>query len=199
MPITAVLLAGGESRRMGRDKATLVWRGCPLWEWQIGKLRKLQPKKILLSAKSDPRWRPANIDIVLDAAPSRGPLSGLAAALDCIETDHLLALGIDMPFMTTEHLKDLCNRATKEMGVIPTLDGRPEPVAAIYPRTAREEFSAALRGIDFSLKSLVEKLIRSGLLESFEIAASDRGLYKSINEPRDLADFAERGGSTKSQ
>src|SRR5207237_5408468 len=97
MAITAVLLAGGESLRMGRDKATLVWHGRPLWEWQIEKLRKLCPGKIVVSAKSDLPWRPADVDPVLDVTPSRGPLSGLAAALACTETEYLLALAVDMP------------------------------------------------------------------------------------------------------
>ena len=42
MTISAVLLAGGESKRMGCDKAALAWRGRPLWEWQIEKLRVLR-------------------------------------------------------------------------------------------------------------------------------------------------------------
>src|SRR3982074_1803993 len=100
MRISAVLLAGGESRRMGCDKATLYWRGRPLWEWQIEKLRALRPETILLSARSDVAWRPADVELVLDAPPSRGPLSGLAAVLNSIETEHLIALAVDMPFIT---------------------------------------------------------------------------------------------------
>ena len=54
MNISAVLLAGGESHRMGQDKATLVFRGKPLWEIQLDLLRKLQPREIFLSARTDP-------------------------------------------------------------------------------------------------------------------------------------------------
>ena|SRR5437870_6262508 len=186
MAVTAVLLAGGESRRMGRDKATLVWRGRPLWEWQIEKLRKLCPKKILVSAKSDLPWRPADVDPVLDVTPSRGPLSGLAAALACTESEYLLALAVDMPFMTVSQLRNLCELATSGTGVIPVIDGRPEPIAAVYPREAREKFLEALHSTDFSLQPIVEKLIAVGMLGAAPISGPARDLYKSINEPGDL-------------
>ena len=91
-----MLLAGGKSRRMGRDKATIEWRGRPLWQWQIEKLCVLRAEKIFLSTQSDVPWRPADVEIVLDTPPSRGPLSGLAAALVATETNHLLSLA-EMP------------------------------------------------------------------------------------------------------
>ena len=140
MTISAVLLAGGESRRMGRDKATLQWRGRPLWEWQIEKLRALRPEKILLSARSDVPWRPADVELILDVPPSRGPLSGLASALASTETDHLLALAVDMPFMIVVHLRALCGQVTDGMGVISMIDGKAEPLCAIYPKEARAVF-----------------------------------------------------------
>src|SRR5438552_4706439 len=102
MRTTAVLLAGGKSRRMGRDKATIEWRGRPLWEWQIEKLRALCVEKIVLSTQSDVPWRPPDVELLPDIPPSRGPLSGLAAALASTEADQLLALAVDMPFMSTE-------------------------------------------------------------------------------------------------
>jgi molybdopterin-guanine dinucleotide biosynthesis protein A len=187
MAITAVLLAGGESRRMGRDKATLEWQGHPLWQWQIEKLRKLGPEKILVSAKSDLPWRPPNVDLVLDDTPSRGPLSGLAAALACTETEHLLALAVDMPFMTTEHLRHLCSFASDGVGVVPMIEGRAEPLCAIYPKEARAVFVGTLQGDNFSLQPIAAKLVALGLLRPERISGSDRNLYKSVNEPRDLA------------
>src|SRR5438874_11064541 len=92
MNITAVLLAGGESRRMGRDKATLLFHGKPLWQIQLELLRRLKPAEILVSARTDPSWRPADVQFVADDLPSRGPLSGIAASLAQVHTAHLLAL-----------------------------------------------------------------------------------------------------------
>src|SRR5262245_18641755 len=99
MTLSVVLLAGGESRCMGTDKATFLFRGKPLWQTQFETLRKLRPKEIFVSARIDPPWRCVDVVFVADVPPSRGPLSGLAASLDQLSTTHLMALAIDMPWM----------------------------------------------------------------------------------------------------
>src|SRR5256886_8660143 len=100
MTLTAVLLAGGESRRMGTEKATIVFNGEPLWQRQIKLLRHLGPENILVSARAERSWRPADTESVLDQPPSRGPTSGLTPALARTRTSHLIALAVDMRFIT---------------------------------------------------------------------------------------------------
>jgi molybdopterin-guanine dinucleotide biosynthesis protein A len=184
--MTAVLLAGGESQRLGRDKATLQWRGVPLWEWQIEKLRALRPEKILISARSDVPWRPSDVELILDALPSRGPLSGLAASFASIHSGHLMALAVDMPFMTTEHLRGLWGLATEGTGVIPMIGANAEPLAAIYPKESAMVFQEALRSGNYSLRPIVKKLIALNRLRAMPISGPTRDLYRSINRPDDV-------------
>lgn len=186
MNISAVLLAGGESRRMGQDKATLVFEGKPLWEIQLDLLRKLRPTEIFLSARSDPLWRPADVHFVSDQTPSRGPLSGLAATLPRIRTDHLLALAIDMPLMTEDFLRSLSNLIKPSCGVVPMIGNRAEPLAAIYPKGADSNVIAALSGPDFSLRSLAKKLIATGKLRLVSVSKNEENYFRNINKPDDL-------------
>jgi len=186
MAITAVLLAGGQSRRMGRDKATLEWRGRPLWECQLEKLRALAPAKILISARGNTPWVPADAQLIMDTPPSRGPVSGLCAAFACLDTEHLLALAVDMPFITVDQLRRTCESIANGCGVIPLVQGRPEPIATVYAKETGNEFAAALEGPDFSLQQVVTKLIGQGQLHPMQVSESDWRLYKSVNEPRDL-------------
>src|SRR5260370_9297457 len=150
MNLSAVLLVGGESRRMGADKATALFRRKPLWQVQLNLLRELRPAEILLSARSDPDWRPADVKFVADEPPSRGPLSGVAASLGRIRTKHLLTLAIDMPFMSEKYLRSLCDQIEPQPGVLPMIGSRADPPPAIYPEEGRVPLAAPLAGLDFS-------------------------------------------------
>src|SRR5581483_4447795 len=127
------LFVGGESTRMGRDKATLAVGGEFLWERQLRLLREVRPEVVAVSARSRPRWCPADVAVILDGRPSRGPLSGLAKGLAGLRTTHLLALAVDMPRITAGRLRALLARARPGRGVMPVRDGRPEGLCAIYP------------------------------------------------------------------
>jgi len=187
MNISAVLLAGGESRRMGRDKATLLFRGKPLWQIQLELLRRLAPAEIFVSTRTDPVWRPADLQFVADDSPSRGPLSGLAASLAATRTKHMLALAIDMPFVTEEYLKFLWSRIEPGRGVIPKIDDNFEPLAAIYPHEALANFQRALSGKDFSMQSVANRLATDGKLRVMAVTSEERKLFMNLNEPDDLA------------
>src|SRR5437588_5832058 len=141
MKLSAVLLAGGKSRRMGRDKSAILFRDSPLWQRQLDILRNLEPKELFVSAQTDPPWRPVDVEFVADAQPSRGPLSGIAAALPCAASGHLLALAIDMPFMTDDYLRELFQGTGPHRGIVPMIDNRAEPLAAIYPRDVAVDFT----------------------------------------------------------
>ena len=182
-----MLLAGGESRRMGKDKATVLFRGKPLWEIQIDLLRKLEPAEIFVSARTDPSWRPADVQFVADDPPSRGPLSGVAASLAQMHTAHLLALAIDMPFMSEQYLKFLCDQIEPGTGVVPTIDSRAEPLTAIYPREADTDFRSALAGTDFSLQSVVRRLVESGKLREVRVKEHETKSFLNVNELSDVA------------
>ncbi len=188
MKITAALLAGGESRRMGADKTTLLFRGKPLWQKQLETLRELRPAEIFVSARSDPLWRPTDVKFVADHPPSRGPLSGLAACLAQARAGHLLVLAIDLPLMTPQYLRFLWGQVAAGCGAVPQVARcRPEPLAAIYPRESAADFQRALAGNDFSLQTLISHLHAVGKLRLIPVSDEEQTLFRNLNEPGDLA------------
>ena len=186
MTFSALLLAGGESRRMGRDKATLVVHGRPLWKRQLELLRVLRPEKIFVSARGHPAWLPDNVELLLDDPPSRGPLSGLTKALVAMRTTHLIALAVDMPFMTAGELQRLLEFVTDNRGCVPLIGERAEPLAAVYPANAAGDFNAALAGEDFSLQRLVVNLMADDKIKPCPIEKCAANFYRSVNEPGDI-------------
>jgi molybdopterin-guanine dinucleotide biosynthesis protein A len=188
MNISAVLLAGGQSRRMGRDKATILFRGKPLWQIQLDLLHKLQPAEIFVSARTDPAWRPQDLTFVPDEPPSHGPLSGLTATLARLRSNHLLVLGIDMPSMNEGHLRYLCHEVEPGRGVLPMIGDRAEPLAAIYPVEARSDFVNALSGVDFSMQTLTNQLVKMGRLRVIRVSEEEQPFYRNLNAPDDLDD-----------
>jgi molybdopterin-guanine dinucleotide biosynthesis protein A len=188
MNISAVLLTGGQSRRMGRDKATIPFRGKPLWQIQLDLLHKLQPAEVFVSARTDPAWRPPNVTFVPDEPPSRGPLSGVTATLARIRSSHLLVLAIDMPSMNEDHLRYLCDKIEPGRGVLTMIGKRAEPLAAIYPIEARVDFIKALSGDDFSMQTLTNQLVKMGMLRVIRVTEEEQRFYRNLNKPDDLND-----------
>src|SRR5438067_5066315 len=90
----AVLLAGGKSSRMGRDKASVVIDGQPLWQRQLATLRATHPCELYISGKVDGPYADSGVELVIDSSPGHGPLAGLEAALLRTHQPLLLVLAI---------------------------------------------------------------------------------------------------------
>jgi molybdopterin-guanine dinucleotide biosynthesis protein A len=186
MNITAVLMAGGESRRMGEDKATINFRGEPLWKIQLDCLRKLEPSQILISARTDPTWRPNGAEFVADESPAGGALSGLAAAFAKMRGTHLVVLAIDMPFMDGHYLRCLASMGAPGCGAVPRIGRRFEPLAASYPAEARDAFAFALSSRNFSLQALIPRLVEAVHVRVLAVEGSNTKLFRNLNMPDDL-------------
>ena len=95
-----VVLAGGRSRRMGRDKALLEYGASTLLQHQAATLAQVC-RRVVVSGEY------AGYDCVRDIRPGLGPLSGMHAAARRFTTNALLFLPVDMPAMTVQHLQEL--------------------------------------------------------------------------------------------
>lgn len=186
MTLTTILLAGGRSRRMGVDKATVPIAGEPLWQRQLRLLREMRPDALQVSAQTPPPWCPPDIEVVLDTPPSRGPLSGIAAALRQLQTSHLLVLAIDLPRMTPEHLQKLWSLARPGIGVLPRQRDYFEVLCAIYPAEAITSFEDTLNCTDWSLQPLARKLISQSRLQIYSLRDEEQKFHFNMNMPADL-------------
>ena len=189
MTLSAILLAGGLSRRMGVDKSTLLVAGEPLWQRQLRTIKALEPAAFWVSARGELSWCPSGIEVVVDKSPSRGPLSGVAAALSRLQTSHLLVLAVDLPQMTAEHLRQLWALSQPGAGVIPLNGGYFEPLCAIYPAEAAVVAEARLNSPDASLQAFAATLRHLSRVRAYEPTPEEKPLYLNMNTPSDYAHF----------
>ena len=178
---SAVLLAGGNSTRMGRDKAALLIDGRPLWQRQLATLRATAPVELFISGKPDGPYAADGVPIIADAIPGLGPLAGLAAALRHARQARLLVLAIDLPAITAPFLGKLLAGAP----AVPRRDGRFEPLAAVYPSACRPLVEECLRESDRSMQRFVRLALEHRLLRIHDLDADEAALFRNVNTPAD--------------
>ncbi|HEY5894031.1 MAG TPA: molybdenum cofactor guanylyltransferase [Chthoniobacterales bacterium] len=174
----AVLLAGGGSTRMGRDKALLpLPNGRLLWQRQWEILHALSPAECFISGhfrEGFPKQA-----LVADPKPGLGPLAGITAVLETIDSPFLLVLAVDMPAMSAAFLSGLLKIGS---GVVPRRNGWFEPLAAVYPKAALPIATACLKTSDRSLQTFIHKLIASNLVTTIDVPPEKELLFVNWNE-----------------
>ena len=147
--IGGYVLAGGRSSRMGQDKALLELAGKPLVLRAVQKLGQLCKQVAIAGNRPDLRiYAP----VVEDRHPGCGPLSGIEAALAHSCYDWNLFLAVDMPLMPAAWLRVLINQAfissasaTPPVAIVHTVDGREQPLCALYHRDLLIGITQAVR------------------------------------------------------
>lgn len=136
LPVSAIVLAGGRSNRLGRDKALLEVEGQPLVSRTVQKLAALSDDLLVVSG--DPvRYEPLALParLISDEQPGVGSLMGIYSGLRASRHPHALAVACDMPFLSIPLLRYMVPLADGYDVVIPRLGGFLEPLHAIYGRS----------------------------------------------------------------
>jgi molybdopterin-guanine dinucleotide biosynthesis protein A len=133
MKTSAVVLAGGQSSRLGQDKSFLVLDGLPLIAAVVKKLSRLSDDLVVVT--NDPEryellGMPARL--VPDERPGEGSLMGIYSGLKAARHPRALAVACDMPFLNLPLLRYMLPLAEGHDIVIPRIDGYLEPLHAIY-------------------------------------------------------------------
>ena len=200
--VTGAVLCGGESRRMGADKALLALDGRRLIDYSIEALRPVAGR-ILLACGPRPRYADLGLETVLDARPDGGPLAGLLAALEASRTEWLVLLACDMPRADSRVLRALLDQAARcELDVcLLEIERGTQPVCGVYRRTCAPAVRRSLergerRMVDFHAPQPGERALRVGTLAARELApplaGSDFQPALNLNSPRELEAEAAR-------
>jgi molybdopterin-guanine dinucleotide biosynthesis protein A len=131
--MTGIILSGGESRRMGRDKAFLTLDGIPLIEHVLRALRGVFPRIIIVT--NDPAsYDQYDAAVVTDALDKQGPLTGIYSGLMHSQDDYNFVVACDMPFLNPALIAFMADLAQGHDIVVPMVAGYHEPLHAFYHR-----------------------------------------------------------------
>lgn len=181
--VSAILLAGGKSSRMGLDKTELLFRGSPLVEYQVKKLEKIGFSDILAAGY---RKTVVGARTVEDLIPGRGPLSGIHTGLVHAVNSVALVLGVDVPLVPAEWICRLVARHLENRNAITLLasDGRLEPLIGIYSTGLCSVAEEVLKSEDTSLRALLRRVPYDVLMYE-----GDERLLLNCNCPSEYAEL----------
>jgi molybdenum cofactor guanylyltransferase len=180
------VLAGGFSRRMGRDKATLGCAGEPLWRRQCRVLRDAGAARIAIVRRADQPVLDERLPRVCDAFAGAGPLAGLHAALLAADAPWLAVLAVDMPRIEAAWFRRLQARCRPGVGAVARHDDGCEPLAAIYPCEALASVGTQLRKGRRSAQELVDLLVNAGQMAVVDVSEDERAAAENWNTPESV-------------
>lgn len=188
LDVTAFILAGGKSTRMGRDKAFIDLDGRTLLSRAFELVHSVTPNlRIVGSSEKFAAFAPV---VVEDVFSGRGPLGGIHAALQSSSTDLNLMLAVDTPFVTAAFLRYLIDQARntpQAMVVVPRAGGNWQPLCAVYRRQfmtgAEDALSAGRNKIDRLFHDVRIKTIREKEMRN---AGFSENMFRNLNTPEEL-------------
>lgn len=177
--VTAIILAGGKSRRMGLNKAFLKYGDTTFIEHQLMMLRKIFDE-IILSANDAKAYTSLKLPIVSDIVPEKGPLSGICAGLKRATSSHAFVIACDMPFINEKLILYLKSQINGYDVVVPQTSRGLEPMHAFYSKNCIQPMyrcleEGRLRIIDFFSDVKVK------IVDEKEFAGLDASMLSLIN------------------
>jgi molybdenum cofactor guanylyltransferase len=184
-----LILAGGDSRRMGRDKALLPVHGQPMIASISEQLKPLF-EEIVVSAERPDAYAFLGLPVAADAEPGQGPLMGIASGLPRMTHDVNFVTACDIPRINLSFVNRLIKLVAGFDIVLPYYDeGQYEPLFAVYRKTVVPKAAQILTAGGRSILDLLNR-VKVNLIKM-----PDRNLIRNINTEEDYAEFIGRAFS----
>lgn len=186
-----IVLAGGQSSRMGEDKARLPWGEQDLLQVVLESLATACDERLVVSQR--PRELPMGVIQVADIFPRCGPLGGIHAGLQAMQAECAFVVACDMPYLRPRAVHFLLQSLADWDAVIPVQDGLYEPLHGVYHRRCLPTLERQLRQGNYKILDAVRKL-RVLWLPGQELRRFDPDLrmFRNLNTPDEYRVARER-------
>ena len=189
MDVPVVILAGGQSRRMGRDKLELTLNGRTLLESAVNRFSEVFDE-LYISVADAEKYRDIVAKRVVDIFRGAGPLSGLHAALESLPGDGVFLVAADLPFscpLAAKHIIKLCE--DNDACIIRLPDGRLEPLFGYYRKALLPMCEEAIKSGDYRMSELIF-VSKTRFVDPAELGELwDDKMVMNINSPDDFANI----------
>lgn len=197
IPVTAAVMAGGRSMRMGVDKTLLPVDGEPLLLRVVEAVGSVCAHTVIVTNRpeqADAAGLPEGVSVLVDEVPFQGPLGGLVSALKDAPDEWVLAVAADMPWLEPDLVRALWDARDGAQVVVPMTEKGLEPLLALYHRDC---LPVARRVLESGRRRLVAMFPELRVVEVpiEELRVADPGLRSlvNVNTPEDLADVRDGG------
>ena len=185
--VTAFILAGGKSTRMGADKAFVALDGRTLLARALDLARSVTPEvRIVGEASKFAAFAP----VIEDQFRDCGPLGGIHSALRASASELNLILAVDLPFLSLALLQYVISRARGSPAsvVVPRAAGGWQPVCAVYRREFADAAETALRQGRYKIDALFDAASTQEISEDeLQAAGFAPRIFRNLNTPEELA------------
>jgi molybdopterin-guanine dinucleotide biosynthesis protein A len=164
LKVSVAILAGGLSRRMGKDKALLPLAGRAVIEWVLDRVVTLSDDVSLITNTPE-KYRHLSYRIIEDVYPGKGSLGGIYTAIHAASYSYCLVVACDMPFLNTELLRYLVDSVPGFDVVVPRIEQFPETTHAVYGKRCLEPIRRRL---------LADQLKIIGFFDNVEVRYVER-------------------------
>ncbi len=182
MKATAIILAGGRNRRLGRNKALEIIGGKALIERVVERLDPLTSQILIVTSREQSDLPAAGkAEILVDIYPGKGPLGGIYTGLLASQSSRSIVVACDMPFINTALLRYMIELSRGFYAVIPRLgEGMMEPLHAIYSKSCLGNMKTQLERNQLDTYSILNT-VRVRYVERAECQRFDPQLLSFFN------------------
>ena len=187
--MTSIILAGGKSSRLGKNKALQVIDGKSLIQWVVDRLATLSTEIVIVTAGGEaiPCHSTVEIKTVADIYPGKGPLVGIYSGLISSSSSRAVVVGCDTPFLNVSLLKYMTQMCSIYDVVVPRIEDKLEPLCAVYSENCSGPIQRLLEQGELRIDKLFS-LVKVKYVEEDQINRFDPGhlSFFNINSQADL-------------
>jgi molybdopterin-guanine dinucleotide biosynthesis protein A len=190
--LTAIILAGGRSSRMGSPKALLSFGDEPLIVHIVRRLKPLFADIVVVAAPGQP-LPSLPVTLVHDEVAHQGPVGGICYGLAAARAELCFVTSCDSAFSNVHLISYLVQQASAYDVVVPRWEGRLQPLFAVYRRSVQPLLQSQLANGELRPIYLFDK-VRTRIVEPGEIEEFDPGgaSFFNMNTPEDYAEALKR-------